>query len=99
MFARVYTNLNKFLKLSFKESALESRFQDEFKEDNLQQNKAAIAIALVAFIVYLPVSYVVTPDSFYNDLITIMVIPVPLSIAYLFIIEKEVFKMPLYQKI
>lgn len=92
MFARIYTNLNKFLKLSFKESALESRFQDEFKHDNLQQNKTAIAIALVAFIVYLPVSYVVTPDSFYNDLITIMVIPVPISIAYLFIIEKEFFK-------
>ncbi len=96
MFAQVYTYLNQFLKLSFKESSLEERFQDEFKHDNIQQNKTAIAIALIAFIVYLPVSYVVTPDSFYNDLITILIIPVPLSIVYLFIIKKEFFKKNAY---
>ncbi len=89
-FESLYTRLNQLLGLSFKDKAIEKRFQLEYLHDNIKQNRIAVFIGLLAYIFYYFVAYYVTPIDFrFNAFFTL---PVPILLAIFFLLTTRSIK-------
>ena len=92
LFYQFYYYLNNYFKLSFKDTRTEIRFQKEFVQNNLPQNRVAVIVGLLAHIFYIPVAYFSTPQDFISSSIIVISIPITLSIIFLLTIKKEYFQ-------
>ena len=88
MLNEFYIYLNKKSRLVFKDVTLEKKFRKEYVQDNLKQNKFAVLITLISYIIYLPLGFFITPDDFIYDLILMLALPIVSSVLMLFYINK-----------
>jgi signal transduction histidine kinase len=87
MFKNLCLYLNNLFRLSFDDSDFEEKFREEYLRDSIKQNALAIKLTLLSYIMYLPLSYFVTPNEFYEDLMLMLLLPILSSVLALLFIK------------